>query len=63
MKVTVDHELCSGDGICADICPEVFQMNDNDQADVIVDEVPDEHKEAVQEAAETCPETCIYIEE
>nr|MBN2276735.1 ferredoxin [candidate division Zixibacteria bacterium] len=63
MKVTVDHELCSGDGICADICPEVFQMNDNDQADVIVDEVPDEHKEAVREAAETCPESCIYIEE
>ena len=31
MKVTVDHELCSGDGICVELCPEVFEMNDDDK--------------------------------
>ena len=63
MKVKVDHELCSGDAICADICPEVFEMNDDDKANVIVDEVPADLEDAVREAAESCPEGCIYIEE
>ncbi len=63
MKVTVDHELCSGDGICVDVCPEVFEMNEDDQAIVIVDEVPADQEDAVREAAESCPEGCIYIEE
>jgi len=63
MKVKVDHELCSGDAICADICPEVFEMNDDDKAKVIVDEVPADLEGAVREAAESCPEGCIYIEE
>ena len=63
MKVKVDHELCSGDGICVEVCPEVFEMNEDDQAIVIVDTVPAEHEDAVREAAESCPEGCIYIEE
>jgi ferredoxin len=63
MKVTVDHELCSGDGICVELCPEVFEMDDEDKAKVLVDVVPPEHEAAVREASETCPEACIYIEE
>jgi len=63
MKVKVDAELCSGDAICCDICPEVFEMGDDDIAKVLVDEVPEEHQDAVREAAEECPESCIYIEE
>ncbi len=63
MKVKIDHDLCSGDAICADICPEVFEMNDDDKAVVTVDEVPEEHQDAVREAAESCPEGCIIVEE
>lgn len=63
MKVRVDQELCSGDAICAEVCPEVFQMNDNDQAEVIGDVVPAELEDEVREAVESCPEGCIYIEE
>lgn len=63
MKVKVDKDLCSGDGICEELCPAVFKMNDDDQADVIVDVVPPEEEDAVREAAESCPEECIIIEE
>jgi ferredoxin len=63
MKVKVDKELCTGDSICVDLCPEVFEMNDDDQAEVLVDVVPEEYEDAVREAAESCPEGCIYIEE
>jgi len=29
LKVWIDEDLCTGDGICAEICPDVFVMNDN----------------------------------
>lgn len=27
MKVWIDQDLCTGDGICAEICPDVFMMH------------------------------------
>lgn len=27
MRVWIDPDLCTGDGICAEICPKVFEMH------------------------------------
>ena len=27
MKVWIDQDLCTGDGLCAEICADVFQMH------------------------------------
>jgi ferredoxin len=62
MKAVVDQELCTGCGVCADTCPEVFVL-DNDTARVIVNEVPERAKETCKEASETCPVDAITIEE
>ena len=40
MKVRVDEDSCVGDGTCAEVCPEVFEMRD-DVAVVKVEEVPE----------------------
>jgi len=29
MKVWIDQDLCTGDGLCAEICPSVFEMHDD----------------------------------
>jgi ferredoxin len=29
MKVWIDQDLCTGDGLCTEICPSVFEMNDD----------------------------------
>jgi len=29
MKVWIDQNLCTGDGICTEICPELFVMHDD----------------------------------
>jgi len=29
MKVWIDQDLCTGDGLCAEICPEVFVMEND----------------------------------
>ena len=60
MKVEIDRELCSGDAICTDLCPDVFEMED-DKAKVIVDVVPPDSEECVRDAVESCTEGCITI--
>ena len=60
MKVKIDEDMCTGDAICVDLCPDVFEM-DGDIAKVIVDEVPEEFEDACRDAAESCPEGCIEV--
>lgn len=63
MRPDVDESLCIGDGICVDICPEVFEMRDDNLAHVI-NESPDESlSDKVREAADACPTSAINIEE
>ena len=62
MRVTVDEETCIGCGLCAETCPEVFEMND-DKARVKVDEVPEDVTKPCKEATENCPVEAIEMEE
>ena len=73
-QVWIDQDLCTGDGICTEIAPAVFEMDDRGLACVVVGgvmlpdglsgvaAVPDEELEAVVEAAEECPGECIFVE-
>jgi ferredoxin len=62
MRAIVDEETCIGCGLCAETCPEVFEMVD-EKARAKVDEVPEEFAEACREAAEDCPVEAIQIED
>lgn len=62
MKVKIDKELCSGDEICVDICPEVFKMED-DVAVVQMETVPEDLKERCREAVDECPSEAITVED
>lgn len=61
MKFEVDEELCIGCGVCAEMAPDVFDMED-DVAKVIVDPVPEEFQEVALEAKEACPVEAISHE-
>jgi len=64
MKVTIDYDLCMGDGHCSELCPEVFVYDDDKtEAHVCVDIVPSELHEKVRKAAAECDPGAITIEE
>ena len=62
MKVTVDEETCIACGLCAETCPEVFEVID-DKVSVKVDEVPKDVVNTCREAVENCPVEAIQIKE
>jgi len=62
MKATVDKESCSGCGLCAETCPDVFEMGDGDIAKVKATPVPANAEGCAKEAAEGCPSESIKVE-
>ncbi len=60
MKAIVDADTCTGCGLCADTCPEVFEVDD--VAKVLTDPVPAEAEGTAKEAADDCPVEAIKIE-
>jgi len=61
MQVRVDVEVCTGCGVCVELCPEVFDLRD-DVSVVLVDEVPEDLADVVREAADACPTEAIVVE-
>ena len=62
MKAIVDKDLCIACGICEGIVPEVFSLQNEPYAEVLLDPIPEEFQDAVREAAEECSEAAITIE-
>src|SRR3954467_8834993 len=76
MKVWIDQDLCTGDGLCEEIAPDVFTLLDDGLAYVKEGDkvfsnpggaeglanIPDGQLDAVVESAEECPGECIFIE-
>lgn len=63
MRPEIDESLCIGDGICVDICPEVFEMRDDNLAHVINEQPAPELHDKVSEAADACPTGAISLHE
>ena len=76
MRVWIDQDLCTGDGLCVDHCPEVFvqledgiayvatngePMNDPGGSGSLA-EVEGKNTSAVVLAADVCPGECIFVE-
>ncbi len=56
----VDFDLCIGCSLCAELCPEVFEMKDDGLAHVIEDADCDDSN-CCEGAADSCPVDAIIL--
>ena len=61
MKARVDKNICIGSAVCISIAPEVFELNDEAQAQVVNPDISDE--DLLRNAAENCPVQAIILED
>lgn len=76
MRVWIDQDLCTGDGLCVDHCPDTFVLLEDGIAYVVeqgvilntpgssgsMAAVSDRNMQSVVQAADVCPGECIFIE-
>ena len=58
-KVIIDTDECIGCESCVELCPDIFEFNENEEkANVKLAEGGEE--ECIDEAISTCPVECIH---
>lgn len=60
MKIKVDQEKCIGCGLCANMCPEAFRLNNKGKSEGISKD--NKHKECAKKAEASCPVVAIKID-
>ena len=77
LHVWIDQDLCTGDGLCTDHCPELFVLLEDGISYVVADGRPQNDPggsesmapvaadlaAACVAAAEDCPGECIFLED
>lgn len=73
LHVWIDQDMCTGDGLCEEIAPDIFTLLDDGLAYVKEDgvaldgpnnpkaKVPNGKEALAAEAAEPCPGECIFF--
>ena len=62
MRVVVDYDLCESNAICMAVAPEVFEVDDDDNLNLLQEEPPEELRPKVEEAVRRCPKQALSIE-
>ena len=60
MKAEIDKSLCTGCGLCCDLCKEVFAY-EKGKAAVKVDIIPENMEDKCRQTADACPFEAIKI--
>jgi ferredoxin len=63
VRVVVDLDLCLGHAQCEDAAPEVFEVQDDGYAHVLVEHPGPDLQPQVEEAVRRCPTEAISIVE
>ncbi|WP_313296104.1 ferredoxin [Diaphorobacter sp.] len=63
LRVIVDRGRCCGYGLCAQLCPEVYKLDENGLVYVESERIPDGLEVEAREGAAACPAEALIIEE
>jgi len=61
-RVVVDWDACESNALCMDAAPEIFEVDDDDQLQVLQEHPPDELRAKAEEAVRRCPKGALSLE-
>jgi len=62
MKIVVDYDLCEANAVCMKVCPEVFEVDEDDNLNVKNESPGEELRAKVEECVRRCPRQAIKLE-
>lgn len=63
LRARAERGACCGYGLCTEICPQVFKLDDNGFVVLAVAVIPVELETQAREGAAACPQSALTIEE
>ena len=63
MKVIVDYDLCEANARCMEIAPDIFQVDDEDNLNLLIADPPEERREDLDAAVRLCPRQALSIQD
>jgi ferredoxin len=61
VQIVVDRGECEANAVCEGILPEVFQVNDDDELQILDEHPPAQLLPKVQEAVDMCPKRALFL--
>jgi len=63
MRIVVNRDLCEGNAVCQNVAPEVFVVDDDDQAQVKMEHPDEALRPKIETAVRRCPRQALSIVE
>lgn len=60
MRVEVNRDKCEGHGICEQVAPKVYQLDEDGEL-VVHEDVPAELETQAQSGARSCPVAALHV--
>lgn len=61
LKIVINKPACCGYGVCAEICPEIFKLDENGIVYVDDEIVPAGLEDQAREGADACPQSALSV--
>lgn len=63
LQVVVDWDLCESNALCVDACPEVFEVDDDDNLQILIERPDASLRDQLVAAERACPRQAIRLVE
>ena len=63
IKINVDYDRCDSNGVCVQMCPEVFEIREDGFLYLFMETAPADLAQKLSDAEDGCPTGAISLEE
>lgn len=63
MRIVVDRDVCESNAVCMGIEPTVFEVDDDDELQILQEHPDESLRPQMEEAVRRCPKQALSIED